>query len=285
MHRRLTLLLLLACPLAACASRTLTDETGRRVTLPDHPHRIVCLMPSLADDVFAVGAGPELVGVVDHTERPVAASKIPSVGSGLAPSLETILALHPDLILAMSGVNPQAALAPILRLGIPVFLVDPHGLAGLLHTVESVGAAMDHTPQARAEIARLQARITAVQTRVQHLPHPRVFISFSSNPIYTAGRGAAITEIISAAGATSITATLPQEWPVVSLEFVIDHAPDAIILYRDHKVTLAALERRPGWPAVKAVREQRAIYIDDRVEFSSPVAIDALEDLARQLHP
>ena len=185
----------------------------------------------------------------------------------------------------MAHVNPQAALEPVLRLGIPVFLVDPHGLAGLLHTVASVGAATDHAPQARAEIARLQARITAVQTRVQPLPHPRVFISFSSNPIYTAGRGAAITEIISAAGATSITATLPQEWPVVSLEFVVDHAPDAIILYRDHKVTLAALERRPGWSAVKAVREQRAIYIDDRVEFSSPVAIDALEDLARQIHP
>ena len=284
-RRRLALLLLLAATTSARASRTLTDETGRTVTLPDHPHRIVCLTPSLADDVFAVGAGPELVGIVDHTDYPAAAIRIPSVGSGLAPSLETILALHPDLILAMAHVNPQAALTPILRLGIPVYLVDPHGIAGLLHTVETVGAATAHTPQARAQIASLQARVAAVHTRVQPLPHPTVFISFSADPIYTAGRGAFITQLLTAAGAESITASLPQEWPVVSLEFVVDHAPQALILVRDTKVTLATLAQRPGWSAVKAVRDRRAFTVDDRVTLSSPVAIDALEDLARQIHP
>lgn len=281
----LTLLALLAAAMSCAATRVVKDETGRSVTLPDHPHRIVCLMPNIVDDVFSIGGGEDVVGIIDYVKYPAEALTKRSVGSGLDPSLETMLSLHPDLVLATPHANPQPALDKMQQLGMPVYLVDPHGLEGLLRTITSLGQATNREVQAAAEVARLRARIYAVQTRVRGLPAPRVFISFSSEPIYTAGRGAFVTELIAAAGATSITADIAQEWPVVSLEAVVARAPDALLLFRGGKVTVDTLRPRPGWSSMKAVREGRAYFVDERVGLPSPVAIDALEDLAHQFHP
>ena len=276
---------LLSAALSCLGSRVVTDETGRAVTLADHPHRIVCLMPNIVDDVFSIGAGDDVVGIIDYTKYPAEALRRPSVGSGLDPSLETILSLHPDIVLATPRSNPQAAIDKLRQFGLPVFLVDPHGVAGLLHSIVSIGQATHREVEAAAEVARLQARIDAVQARVRGLPTVRVFISFSSDPIYTAGRGAFITELIADAGGQSITADIAQEWPLVSLEAVVARAPDALLLFRAGKVTIESLRQRPGWSAMKAVRDGRAYFVDERVGLPSPVAIDAMEDLARQFHP
>src|ERR1700712_5431709 len=85
--------------LRARGSRVLTDETGRTVTVPDHPHRIICLTPSVTDTVFAVGAGDEVVAISDYTRSPKAALTKPSVGDLIHPSIERIVALHPDLVI------------------------------------------------------------------------------------------------------------------------------------------------------------------------------------------
>ena len=105
------------------------------------------------------------------------------------------------------------------------------------------------------------------------------------DPITTIGKSAFITEIIAAAGGRSVTDDLPTEWPTISLEVVLERAPDALLLVRGGKTTLQVLENRPGWGSMKAVKEHRAYYVDDRINFASPVAIDALEDLAKQFHP
>ena len=86
----------------AWASRTLTDETGRKVTLPDHPHRVVCLAPSVTDTVFALGSGEDVVAVSDYSTYPPEATKKPSIGSLIKPSIETILSFHPDLVVGIS---------------------------------------------------------------------------------------------------------------------------------------------------------------------------------------
>ncbi len=283
--RAVTMLVLLATALSCSASRVVVDEMGRAVTVPDHPHRIICLMPNITDDVFSIGGGDEVVGIIDYVKYPAAALKKPSVGSGLNPSLETILSLHPDLILATPRANPQTVLNELQRLGLTVYLVDPHGMAGLLHTIESIGQATNHETEAHAEIVRLKQRIAAVRARVKGLPAIRVFISFSSDPIFTAGKGAFITELIADAGGESITADLAQEWPVVSLEAVVARAPDALLLFRGGKVAIDSLRQRPGWNSLKAVREGNVFFVDERIGLPSPVAIDALEDLAKQFHP
>ncbi|SFS18104.1 iron complex transport system substrate-binding protein [Granulicella pectinivorans] len=281
-----TLLLLFALiPLPCVASRVVTDETGRRVTVPDHPHRIICLVPSITDDVFSLGAGDDVVAVSDYVRFPAEAQKKPSVGSIMAPSIETIASLHPDLILGIPKANPQASLDQMQAMGIPVFLVDPHGLAGIFRSITSLGIALNRESQATALTTRLQQRIDAVRASVRGKPAVAVLMPVWYDPVITIGKGAFITEIIEAAGGRSITADIPQEWPHISMETVIARAPEALLLVRDGKTNFDVLKDKPGWENLTAVKQRRAYYVDRRIDFPSPVAIDALEDLAKQFHP
>jgi iron complex transport system substrate-binding protein len=279
----LALIAVLAIP--CCASRTLTDETGRKVAVPDHPHRVICLMPSVTDTVYALGAGDDVVGISDYTEYPAEALKKPSVGNLVNPSIEIILSLHPDLVIGLQPMGPMDVTDQLERVGIPIFLVNPHGIAGIFHSIETIGAALNRVPQADALNHRLQERVDAIKTRTKALYAPRVFMPVWYDPISTIGKNAFITEIIGDAGGRSVTDDLPTEWPEISMEAVLERAPDALLLVRGGKTTLKVLQERPGWSSLKAVKEQRVYYVDSRINFPSPIAIDALEDLAKQFHP
>jgi iron complex transport system substrate-binding protein len=242
-------------------------------------------MPSVTDTVFALGAGDDVVGISDYTKYPAEALKKPSIGDLVKPSIETILSLHPDLVIGLQPKGPMESTEELERLGIPVFLVSPRGIAGILHSVESIGQALNRTPQASALAGSLQRRVDAVKARTKGLPAPRVFMPVWYDPIITIGKHAFTTEIIEAAGGRSVTDDLAADWPHISMETVLERAPEALLLVRGGKTTLAVLQDRPGWSSVPAVRDRRVYYVDGRIDFPSPVAIDALEDLAKEFHP
>lgn len=286
MKQLLSLFSLIVVLTAPCfASHTLTDEMGRKVVVPDHPHRVICLMPSVTDTVFALGAGDDVVGISDYTKYPAAALTKPSVGDLIKPSIEMILSLHPDLVIGVQPAGAMEVTDQLERVGIPIFLISPHGLAGIFHSVETIGMALNRTPQADALVHSLQQRVDAVKARIKGQPTPRVFMPVWYDPITTIGKNAFITEIIEAAGGRSVTDDLPAEWPTISMEIALERDPDALLLVRGGKTTLQVLENRPGWDSMKAIKERRAYYVDDRINFASPIAIDALEDLAKQFHP
>jgi iron complex transport system substrate-binding protein len=285
--RRLLLFLASVALLAApCfASRTLIDETGRKVVVPDHPHRVICLMPNVTDTAFALGAGDDVVAISDYTEYPAAAKKKPSIGDLVKPSIETIVAMHPDLVIGFQPKGPMEVTDELDRLGIPLFLVQPRGIAGILRTVDSIGQALNRPQQAAALVQSLQARIDAVKARTRGLPVPTVLMPIWYDPIITIGKHDFITEVIEAAGGRSVTDDLPGEWPHISMEVLLARSPDALLLVRGGKTTLQVLQNRPGWSSLPVVQKGRAFYVDNRINFASPVAIDALEDLAKQFHP
>jgi ABC-type Fe3+-hydroxamate transport system substrate-binding protein len=269
----------------ARASRVVTDETGRKVTVPDHPHRVVCLVPSVTDTVFALGSGDDVVAVSDYTTYPPAAIKKPSIGSLVNPSIETILSYHPDLVVGTSIPGSTETAAKLNTVGVPVYLVDPHGLAGILRSVDSVGEALNRVPEAAALNANLSRRIAAVRARTAGKPAPKVLVPVWYDPIITIGKHAFITEIIEAAGARSVTDDLIPDWPQVSMETVLARAPDALLLFRGGKISVDMLRQRPGWSSLPAITADKVYYVDGGIQQPSPVAIDALEELAKEFHP
>ena len=281
----LLLLVLLDFVSAAQASRVLTDETGRKVTVPDHPHRIVCLVPSVTDTVFALGSGDDVVAISDYTTYPPAALKKPSIGGLVKPSIETILSFHPDLVVGLQIPGVAETAAQLESSGIPVYLVDPHGLAGILRSVESVGQALNRIPQAAALDSSLAQRINAVKERTTGKPSPRILVTVWYDPIITIGKHAFITEMLEAAGAKSVTDDLLPDWPQISMEALIVRAPEALLLIRGGKVNIETLRNRPGWSGLAAVRDSKIFYVDSGIEEASPVAINALEEMAREFHP
>jgi iron complex transport system substrate-binding protein len=266
---------------------TVTDGLGRRVDLPDSPHRVVTLTPSLTEMVYSLDAGGDLVGVTDYTDYPPEAHTKPSVGGMVDPSIERIVALHPDVVFAESRANRASTIDAVQRLGIPVFVVRAEGLDGIVQAVEQVGTALNRSAAARALADRLRARREAVARRVSGLAKPRVFVLIWPDPVVTVGQHAFITEAVEAAGAVCVTSNIPQAWPRLSLEEVVRLAPDTLVLIKGGHRTLAIDEgkTRPGWDRVPAVVANRFVEVDARFEHSSPVVFDALEELARLLHP
>src|SRR5208337_345593 len=172
-------LLLLALSLPACALRVVDDETGHKVSLPDHVHRIVGLAPSVTDTIYAIGAGDDVVGITDYTLYPPEARRKPSVGEVLRPSLERIAVLHPDLVIGIAPLNDAETIRGIERMGIPVFLVNPTGLEGLYHSIASIGRALGREAVATALVARLRAREGRVRSQAAAGTHSTIFLAIS----------------------------------------------------------------------------------------------------------
>ncbi len=281
----LTLIVLTSVAVPCFASRTLKDELGRTVEVPDHPHRVICLIPSVVDVVYSLGAGADVVAISDFTKYPKEALQKPSIGLPLNPSIEAIVALRPDLVLGSGDLNVLESADSLQRLGIPVFMADPHGIEGIYVSIISIGKALNRDAEAAALVARLRARLAAVKSSVADKPKLRVFMAIWYDPVMTIGRKAFIGEIIEAAGGRSVTHDIAQEWPEISLESIVSRQPDSILFIKGSKLTAEELKTRPGWEHVKAVQQGHVYYVDDRIQYPSPAAFDALEDLAKQFHP
>ena len=278
-------LLLISIALPCFASRTVTDELGRTMDVPDHPHRVVCMVPSVVDIVYSLGAGEDVLAISDFTKYPKEALQKPSIGLPLNPSIETIVALHPDLALATGDLNTMQFAGHLQRLGIPVFMVDPHGIEGIYASILSLGNALNRETSANTLVASLRQRVDAVKAHAAGKPKVRVFMAIWYDPVMTIGKRAFISELIEVAGGLSVTDDIAQEWPQVNVETVVSRQPDALVFMRGATITLEELKTRPGWEDLKAVQQGRIFYTDERVELPSPVAFDALEDLAKQFHP
>jgi iron complex transport system substrate-binding protein len=156
---RAALLITVTLPALSAAGLTVRDQTGRSLTLPAPPRRIVSLVPSVTEILFAIGAQDVLVGVTDFCDYPPEARKKQSVGGMVAPSLETIVALKPDLVVATSAGNGEAVFTQLDRLKIAVYVVNPTRLDDVFDLIARLGALTGR----EAEATRLSARLSATR--------------------------------------------------------------------------------------------------------------------------
>jgi len=191
--------------------------------------------------------------------------------------------LHPDVVIGVASLNDAETIRGIERMGIPVFLVYASGLKGLYNSIASIGRALGREKQAADLISQLQARERRVRAQAASRNRPSVFLAISIDPCITAGHNAFITELLVAAGARPVTEDLPQEWINLNIETIIPRKPAYILLLKDSPFGLKEMREHAGWKSLEAVRMGRVIRIDDRLQYPSPVAFDALEGLAYQL--
>jgi iron complex transport system substrate-binding protein len=281
-----TLLAILLVP-STCVALDFRDQTGRPLTLAGPPQRIVSLVPSVTETLFAIGAQDVLVGVTDFCDYPPASRAKRSVGGMLAPSLETIVALKPDLVVATTAGNREETFVHLERLKIPVYLVNPVRTADVLDLVSRLGALTGHEGSAERLRASLDSRIKAVVTRVSQLRRPRVLYVLWPDPLIVPGRRALVSELLALAGGDSVTADAGDPYPRYSLEAAVARAPDVIILAShgssQGQMAREKWERFGRLPAIKTGR----LYTADGnlLHRYGPRVVDGLELLARLLHP
>jgi iron complex transport system substrate-binding protein len=267
-------------------TRQVTDDAGRLISLPSRVDRVITLAPNLTEIVFAVGAGPSLVGNTSYCDFPEEAKKVEKVGDTLHPSLERIIALHPQLVLISTASQLEVFTSQLENQNISVFVTDPHDLEGVFRSIIQIGEILGHDDQAQTLVQQLRTRTASIEEVVKHLRPVRVFYQLSAEPLYTAGHDAFVTDLMRRAGATSVTAAVPGAWPKYSAESALAAQPEAIILPTGgsmgagNSVVAEALRRSPAVAAGRVYKIN-----DDHLVRPGPRAVDGLNEMARALHP
>lgn len=275
---------MLAAPVLAF---TVRDMLGREVALPEPPRRIVSLVPSATEIIFALGGEERLVGVTDYCDFPPAARQKPSVGGMLTPSLETIVALKPDLVVATTAGNRQETVLQLGRLRIPVYLVQANLVSDVMDVIARLGELTGRRAAVGPLIAGLEQRIEAVRQAVSRFRRPRVLYVLWPDPLIVPGREAIITELIGLAGGESITADATEAYARFSLEAAVARGPEVMILANHGSgpsdASREQWERFASLPALTASRLHR---VDGNLLHRyGPRVVDGLEQLARLIHP
>ena len=277
-----------AGPCAGAGERAVTDMLGRELVVTSHPARIIALAPSITEIVFALGQGKRLKGATQFSDFPEAAIRLPKVGSYVNLDLERIVSLRPDLCIGVKDGNPKDVVERLGDLGIPVYVVNPRGLGGIMQTLAAIGGLLGVQAEADDLAAAMQLRIEKVEQTVQQAEtRPRVFFQIGISPIVSVGTPTFIHELIVRAGGLNV-AEGRVAYPRYSREQVLGMKPDIIVITSMARFAIFKQVKSEWeqWPEIPAVKHGR-IFIQDSNLFDRPTPrlVEGLELLARMIHP
>lgn len=276
---------LVTCGVQASYPLKVIDDTEEVRVILSEPQRIVSLAPSHTEILFALGLGERVVGRTDYCNYPTEVAQVPSVGGYSQPSVESIMAVVPDLVIASFG-TPMEVLDQVRNLGIPVIGYNPQTLDDVLEMIWEVGKITGKETEAVLLTAEMKERIAAVQDLVKDADRPTVFWEVWHDPLYTAGPNNFINDIISIAGGINIAADADSSWPVYSLEVLLAKSPEVYIATQDQWANPGDIPGRPGYDQIKAVQQDRVYIINaNNIERPGPRLIDGLEEVVQLIHP
>jgi iron complex transport system substrate-binding protein len=277
----------LVCVDISCA-RVFTDETGRSVKITSAPYRIVSLAPGITETLYALGLNDQIAGVTTFCDWPPEALKKTRIGGFSNPSLEKIVSLKPDLIIATADGNSKDTVLQIERLGLPVYVINPSGVTGFLNSIVNIGKITDREKEAGRLSAGLQKRLRHITQRIRNKNKPRVFFQLGVEPVFTVGQGTLIHEMIELAGGINVAGKNIARYPVYAAEGIIAAAPEIIIfapMLNDRN--FAAINK--FWQNIgdiPAVKNRKIYPIDaNLINRASPRIFDAIEIMVMIFHP
>ena len=248
------LLRLLALWLLCTTSHAVTvlDDAQQPVEIAKPPQRIVSLLPSLTETVCALGQCQRLVGLDRYSNWPESIQALPRMGGGLDPNIERIVAQKPDLVLLAGSTRGVERLQ---SLGIAVLRLEPRTHADVQRVLRTVATALG-VPSAEAD--RVWREIDAgVQAAVQSLDpqarQQRVYFEVSPTP-HGASESSFIGQTLQRMGMRNILPASLGPFPQINPEFVVRAQPDVIMAGDSSR---ASMMQRPGWPQMRALREDR----------------------------
>jgi iron complex transport system substrate-binding protein len=249
------------------------------------PVRIVSLGPAMTEKLFLLGAGDRVVGVTTYCERPPEARMKERIGSVTQPTIEKIVQMKPDLVLATSLTEPRAV-ARLKRLGLDVRVYrEPASFDDMNRQFIELGRIVGKEKQAEEITAASVAGVEALKKRVAGMARPKVFIEIGARPLFTATRKSFMNDFIEFAGGLNIAREAASGF--FSTEEVLKADPDVIIIVTMGMAGEAERKRWRSFPALSAVKRDR-IFLMDSYSTCSPTPVTfvrALEVIAAMLHP
>jgi iron complex transport system substrate-binding protein len=272
-------------------SIVITDQSGRIVKLVKIPERIISLAPGNTEILYALGIEDKVVGVTDYCNYPPEAKEKPRIGGFSTPNLEKLIDASPDLVLATS-IHQKVVVPRLEEMGIPVVILDPKTLDGILESISLVGRVTGKEKEASGIVAAMRTKIKSVTDKTDILlqtQKPRVLYITWHNPLMAAGLGTLQDELIQKAGGVNIAHDLTSH-ASISLEAVVAANPEVIIagvgMGTGDDAPLQFARTEPRLRNTDALRHNRVYAIDvDLAGRAGPRITDALAQFAEFLHP
>ena len=268
-----------------------TDQRGKVVKLEKVPEKIVSLAPGHTEVVFALGLEDRLVGVTEYCDYPEAAKDKPKIGGYSTVDIEKVVAIEPDLILA-TNIHKDEVIPALERVGLTVVCLDPTNLEEVLEAITLAGQCTGEEDEASRLVAEMRSRIEAITSKVANLTDaqkPRVFSIMWHDPLMSVGLGLR-HDLIVEAGGINIVEELGEEYPLVSLEWVIDKNPEVIIagvaMGTGEDLTFQFALNEERLAGVDARLNNRVYQINlDLIGRSGPRIVQGFELMAKMIHP
>lgn len=274
---------LVGCKKAETPSAAATDDFGDSVRVGPPPARIVSLSPATTEILFTLGAGSRLVGRTKYDLWPDSAKLIPSVGDGLRPNVEAVLAVHPDLVVIYASQDNRPAATRLRAAGVNTLALRGDHISEFRRVVQLLGATIGDSARAKTLADSVYHTLDSVRAATQRLPKPTVFWHVWDAPVITIGGGSFMNDLVDIAGGRNVYADIKAPSGTVSLEDVSRRDPDVILAGPDGK---HQIESDPRWRIVRAVREGRIFVVDTGVVARPSVRLgEAAVLIANLLHP
>ncbi|AMX00863.1 ABC transporter substrate-binding protein [Rummeliibacillus stabekisii] len=268
---------------------TVTDDTDNKVEFKQEPTKIVSLMPSNTEILFALGLDDHVIGVTDNDTYPEAATKKDKVG-GMELNIEKIISLKPDAVFA-HGMIAESAKSGIQQLrdaGIPVFVVkNASNFEETYDSIKTIGKITNRSAKADQIVEDMKAKVKDVQAKVADVKKRNVFVENSDEPeIYTAGKDTFMQEILNLANVKNV-ADDQSGWFKIDPEEIIKRDPDVyLITYNYVPNIVEKVKKRQGFKDLKAIKNDRVVQVDpDKTSRPGPRLAEGLEEVAKAVYP
>lgn len=261
-----------------------TDATGAKLVLDKPAQRIIALTPHATELLFSVGAGKQVVGVVEYSDYPKAAQQLPQVGGYGSFNLEAIMALEPDLIIYWPGGNPAREIQRLKKLGLPLFGSNPKSFDDIASELEKMALLTGHSEATQALITDFRLQVESLYQQNKRKPRVRVFFQVWDNPMLSQNDQSFITRVIELCGGRNIFGQLPMLSPQVSIEAVLAANPDIIVAGSHQGKAPTWLKDWQQYPYLKAVKHQQLKTINsDVIHRPTMRLLDAAKQMCRLL--
>ncbi|MGG3884844.1 ABC transporter substrate-binding protein [Brevibacillus panacihumi] len=270
---------------------TITDATGKTITIEKAPQRIVSTSPAETEILFALGLGEQVVGVSDYDDYPAEAKEKPKVGGVVKPNEEAILSQSPDLVIGGISMDKQVA-EKMQSLGLPMYITHPSSVEDIMNNILTMGKITNRQAQAEEVVAGMKADIAYVTEAVQNVKAEemkKVYLEFA--PGWTVGKGEFMDELITIAKGVNIAADT-QGWNQINEEKILQENPD-VILYasgmtdeQTGKKLEQIIQSRSGWNTITAIKEEKLYGMDENMlSRPGPRITKGLIEVAKAIYP
>ncbi|MBP6963659.1 MAG: ABC transporter substrate-binding protein [Armatimonadetes bacterium] len=281
----ITLLALLVLPCAAGVAKyptTIKDCRGKAVNIVREPKRIVSIAPSCTEILFALGLEKRVVGVTRFCNYPEAARKKPRIGD-IRTSVEKVISLKPDLVLAHGFLNEEA-IRSLEKHGIVVAAFDPKTLDEAMRDIRTIGLITNREKQASRIVTSMKSTIALVKKKAAVIKsRPKVLVAVQGEPLWAAGPRTFVDEMVRLAGGTNLASDAKPGFNQFSTEAAVWRKPDIVIYTTptDRQIFSKGL-----WARTNAARKKRVHEVNpDLLVRPGPRLTDGLKAVARLIHP